>query len=290
METISSLQEKALAAQRASDYVTLRRTAAELRAVAEAMGDRSAIAWAEFFTGIALINANDANGAQRALHEAIRLFNETGDRFAAARAMMNLGTIEVDINLDAREARRLYEAAAPVIREMNEPWRLAIALGNLCEIYRLEGEYERAIAVAGESTQIFRSIGDRARACWQLANVALCRLMRREVAAAIETMREAHDEIVCDRNPRWTAWYFDTWFIIAAKLDSWEIAAQLLGFVDRLRDESSVPRLPGVLPWFSTPIERLSKALPDDRANELALMGESLTFEEAEALARTLPS
>jgi tetratricopeptide (TPR) repeat protein len=198
--------------------------------------------------------------------------------------MMNLGTIEVDINLNASLARQYYEEAAPIIREMNEPWRLAIALGNLCEIYRLEGDYARATSTASEALELFRTLGDRARASWQLANIALCRLLRRDAAGAIQSMQEAHDELVLDPNPRWTAWYFDVWFMIAAKLERWELAARLLGFVDRLRDEKNLPRLPGVLPWFSSPIERLNKALSGDRLHELRLEGESLTFDQAQSL------
>jgi tetratricopeptide (TPR) repeat protein len=201
---------------------------------------------------------------------------------------MNLGTIEVDIHLNSGAARRLYELAEPIIREMNDPMRLAIALGNLSEIYRLEGDYRRAMATGNESLQLFADIDDPARAAWQLANIALCQSLLRDVAAAFDSMSAAYDLIVRDPNPRWLAWHFDVWFIIAAKLQRWETAARLLGFVDRLRHEKNVPRLPGLLPWFSLPVESLGRALTDERLHDLMLEGEALSVADAQALGADL--
>lgn len=97
-------------------------------------------------------------------------------------------------------------------------------------------------------------------------------------------MHEAYEEMSQDPIPRWIAWYFDTWFIIAAALGHWETAAQIYSFANRYRDEHNAPRLQGILPWFSGPVEQLSHYIDDDQLLKLFDAGEALTVETANAL------
>ena len=113
-------------------------------------------------------------------------------------------------------------------------------------------------------------------------NIAHYRSLRRDYLGAIEALREAFDELQKSHNARWIAFYFEVWFIIAAELKRWEIAAQLLGFVDHLRGEKKVARLQIMLPWFLPHVERLSKQLSEDRLLELSAEGAKLTLHEAQ--------
>ena len=195
--------------------------------------------------------------------------------------MMNLGSIELDNVGNAGEARRLYEASAPVVRELGDSLNLAITLGNLGEICRLEGDYRGAIANAEESLAIFRTLGDTDNTIWQLTSIAHYRFALRQYAAAIETMATAWALLGEHPNPRWLAWYFDTWFLIAAGLEQLDTAAELLAFTDKYRDEQNQPRLQAMLPWLSTPKERLTRELSHDRLGELVAAGEALTVASA---------
>lgn len=282
------LCEAATAAMATADYLLLRERAGEIAALGEADGDRTIVAWGDYFFGIALIYNNEGAAANRRLRRALGAFRDLGERVMAARTMINLAMIEADINLNASEARRLYEEAAPAIREEGDVSRLAILNGNLGEICRLEGDYSAALRYAGESVALFREAGDWGRVVWQLVDIAHYRTLRRELDAAIASMREAYDALRRDWNPRWIAWYFDVWIIIAAKLERWEIVAQLLSFVDRLRSEQSVPRLQLLLPWLSAPIERLGTTVERERLNELFTMGEALTIAQAEEIVLTV--
>jgi tetratricopeptide (TPR) repeat protein len=272
----------------AADHRLLRERAKEIAALGEADGDKTVVAWGEYFAGIALIYNNEGGAANRLLRRALAAFREQGERVMAARTMINLAMIEADINLNPSEARRLYEEATPAIREEGDVSRLAILHGNLGEICRLEGDYAAALRHARDSERLFREAGDLGRVVWQLVDIAHYHCLRREYPAAVESMREAYRTLQQESNPRWVAWYFDVWVIIAAKLERWEVVAQLLGYVDRMRSEQNVPRLQLLLPWLSSPMERLASMIPEDRLHELFEAGEALTIEQAEAVASSV--
>ncbi|MBV8333280.1 MAG: tetratricopeptide repeat protein, partial [Candidatus Eremiobacteraeota bacterium] len=264
MEAVAfeELYDAAVAAQSSNDYRRLRKISGDMSALGAATGDRRVSAWGDYFLGLARFFNNESAPADRALRRALSYFRESGDRLAAARTMLNLAMIETEVNMNPGAARRYYEEAGPVIRESGDNVRLAILYGNLGEICRLEGDYASALNHARDSVGLFREAGDWGRVVWQLVDMAHYYMLRRDYAAALESMREAYDALRKDWNPRWIAWYFDVWVILAAKLERWEIAAKLLGFVDRMRSEQSVPRLQLLLPWLSAPIERLGATIP----------------------------
>jgi tetratricopeptide (TPR) repeat protein len=287
-ERFRELHDAAVCAQAASDYRALRQLSRDIAEVGEASGDRRIVAWGDYFAGIALITNNEGAAANRALRRALGFFREHGDRVLAARTMMNLAMIEIDINLNASEARRLYEEAAPAIREEGDLKRLGILLGNLGEICRLEGDYDAALRHGHESERLFREIGDASMVVWQLVDIAHYQLLRRDYGSAIAGMRAAFEPLSRELNPRFVSLYFDVWMIVAAKLEHWDVAARLLGFVDRLRSDQNVPRLQGLLPWLSAPTERLASVMPQDRMHELFLEGEALSAESAYALTQAI--
>jgi tetratricopeptide (TPR) repeat protein len=287
-EEANALLEAARSARLTSDFLLLERIARELIAVGASGDSAEAEAFGYYHLGIALSNLNHGSEAAGATRTAIRLYEAAGDRFSAAKAMMNLGSIELDNVGNAEEARRLYEASAPVVRELGDPLHLAIALGNLGEICRLEGDYRGALANAEESLAIFRSLEDTDNTIWQITAIAHYRFALRQHAPAIAAMADAFDLLRDDPNPRWLAWYFDTWFLIAAGLDRLETAAELLAFTDKYRDEQNQPRLQAMLPWLSTPKERLARELPHERHDELVAAGEALTIETAQRLAESI--
>jgi tetratricopeptide (TPR) repeat protein len=287
-ERARALDQAAKEARKVSDFLSLERIGREMIAHGEASEDREARAWGNYHTGIACNVLNRGAEAERATRAALELFDEIGDELAAARVKLNLAAIEIDNNVDAAEARRLYEEGAPVIRASGDSARLAIALGNLGEICRLEGDYRGALQNGAESLELFRALHDVERMTWLLVDLAHYHSLLRDEPASLARMREAYDLIREHRNPRWIAWYFDTWVILAAKLDRWEEVAQLLAFTDRYRDEQNQPRLQSMLPWFSAPRERLGRELAHERLEELFDEGEALTLERAQALAETL--
>jgi tetratricopeptide (TPR) repeat protein len=284
-----SLLDAARVARHESEFLDLERIATQLVRLGATGASKETAAVGYYHLGIALNNLNRGTEAITATRESIRLYRAIGDRFATAKAQLNLGAIELDNNVNVAEARRLYEEAAPVVREFGGPLNLAIALGNLGEICRLEGDYEGALRNGEESLQLFRDLGDTSNSIWQLTNIAHFQSLLRRYAPAAENMRAAFELLREEPNPRWIAWHFDVWFLIAASLQRWDVAAQLLAFVDEHRDATNQPRLGAMLPWFTQAKERLSRELSFDRHDELLIQGEALDAEAAQTLAEAMP-
>jgi tetratricopeptide (TPR) repeat protein len=282
-----SLYREAVAARDAADFRSLHALARKLLAAAESENDRRYQALGHLMLGIALSLRNDGASSQRSLRRAREIFKAIGDTTGEGRAMMSMGAVALDIDLDADAARALYDECLPMMRRSGDRQQYAIALGNVGEIDRLEGDYAAALRHAGEALEIFRELGEHARAAWQLTNMAHYHLLSRRSnhEVAVSHLLEAFEELRADPNPRWTAWYFDVWIILAASSQQWETVALLRAFVERYRDENEVPRLQATLPWLSAPFEQVWKALPEERLDELLLEGEALTVSAAHELA-----
>jgi hypothetical protein len=282
------LYEAALTAQAAGDFLGAERFARELVAFGEAHADDRLTAFGYYTLGNSFFQRNDGPSAEAAYKRAVEFFTASGERVWVARMMMNVGLVALDVNLDVKKARRLHDEHLSAIRESNEPRLVATALGNLGQICSFEGEYERAIECASESLALFLELDDGDHAAWQLIDLAYYHTNQREYARALECMSQAWVQIEREPNPRWIAWYFDVWFVVATALERWEAAAQLMGFVNRYRDERNLSRLRALLPWLSTPSERLARHLDQNRLTELIEEGGVLTPAGAQLLAQSL--
>jgi tetratricopeptide (TPR) repeat protein len=284
VSTLRELGETGQAAWDCADFELLERTGRELIARGEAESDGNARALGYRYLGAARIAYSDEPGAKAALYSALQQFSELGDTVGAANVMMSLATLAIELRMDVSEARGLSEEALSMQRAAGKRDRIAVALGNLGEVYRQEGDYRRAIASATEALGIFLEIEDHARAGWQLTNIAHLHVLRRDDEKAFDFLRKAYEELHLGDNAKWFALYFDVWFMLATRLERWEIAALIQGFLDKYRDEHRVPRLLGLFPWYAPSVERLHEHLPDARYDELNERGAELSLEEAYAL------
>lgn len=281
---VRELHEAATAASTAADYLALADLARQMIELGERTGDKRAVAWGRYFSGVAFYQRSDGPAAQREFRSSRELFEKLDDREGVARGMLGLAVVSLDIDADVDQARHLYDLAAPILRAVGDARGLGNVLGNLGEICRLEGSPGKAEGYAAEALELFRESGNHALAGWQLSNIAHFRLLLRDEVGALDCMHEAYEELEQDPVPRWVAWYFDTWFIIAAALGHWEKAAQIYAFANRYRDEHSAPRYQGILPWFSSPVEQLSQNVGADELPKLLDAGELLTVDTANDL------
>ena len=283
-----SLYEAARSAQRLGNARDLERLARKLVALAESSGDVRALAFGHYYLGSSFFWRNDGRSARTHFDKALDAFEDAGDREGIARVKIAVAAVAVDIDLEVARARRLYLEALPAVRELKQDKFLAVALGNLAEVCRLEGDYVPAQRYAAESAELFERDGSYAKAGGQLATMAHLAMLQRAYPEALERMRSAWQQLAREENPRSLAWYFDIAFMLAAGLNRWETAAQLLGFVGHYRDANGAQRLQGILPWFSRPVEKLAEKLGDARALELIRTGEGLTLAQAQALVEEL--
>lgn len=279
--------DEARAAIHAADFFLVERLSRQLVAMGEEQGDRETIALGYYDLGVALWNLNRTVEAMDACRKAIALYEQLGDRFATARAMMNLAAIEIDNNVDVAEARRLFEMAEPIVRELGESLHLAIALGNLSEICRLEGDYRGALRRAEEALPMFEEVGEASHCIWMHIDKAHYYLLLRKPQEAVANLRAAQARLKDNPNPRWIANAYEIWFLLAVHLGKLDVAAQLLGYVDSVRHATNQPRLMAMMPWLSEPKERLAREL-GERFDELLERGESLSEQGVSEITESL--
>lgn len=288
LATLRELADAGRAAWDRADYVELESAGRELVERGEVESDPAARAVGYRYLGVARIANNDEPGAKAALYLALQLFSELGDTVGAANVMLSLATLAVELRMDVSDAHGLCQEALELLRTAGVKDRVAVALGTIGEVYRQEGDYRRAMAVANEALAIFQDIGDHARAGWQLTNIAHLHVLRRDDERAFEFLKRAYEELCIAQNPRWFTIYFDVWFMFATRLERWEIAALIQGFLDKYRDEHHVPRLLGLFPWYAPSVERLHEHLPSARYDELNERGSGLSLEQVYALTENI--
>jgi tetratricopeptide (TPR) repeat protein len=277
------LHAAARAALAASDLPSLARVARELITLSESLGDRRELGYGYYYLGAAYFWRNDARQAEGAYRKGLDLLADLNDRDGTARITLGLAATAMQPGLDTAKARRLYEEALSIVREIGDKKLLAATLGSIGELCQFEADYVSAMRCTNESMTLFQELRMPGSAGVQCVNRAHIHTLRRDYAAALECLQQAFDYIGREPNPRRIAWYIDMCFVFAAALAQWEIAARLLGFVNRYRDEENVSRLE-LTPWFTGHIERVSNHLGEDRLQELQLEGEALILDEVPAI------
>lgn len=280
-ERVAELLEAGPAALNDADYALLERIGTELVSVCG--DDERARARGFTFIGNAKLQTGDGDAAEAHYFKALDIYRKLGDEGFEAQVLMNLGVVAVEINLDVAEARRLFDLALPMMRRTGDKARLALGLGNLGELARLESDFPAALIQATESLELYEALGEAERAAWQRTNIAHVRSLMRDYAGAIDSLRAAYATLEEKKNPHWLSIYFDVWFLLAMELRAYEPAARLAGFNDRYRMQNTVPRLSGLMPWFVPSMDRLRKRLDESRFAELRSEGAHFSLSEAQA-------
>lgn len=275
---LEAIFARAQAAHDAADYKKVRELASQLLELANHHGDLTGMARAENLLGNAALHVSDGQSAERHYRVALEHYGAAGDRRGEAIVLLNLGTLALDIYLDLSTAREYYERSLPIFEECGNAHNVAIARSNLAEIARLEGDYGTAFELGMQSLNTFRARKDSTRIGWQLVNVAHYYLLRSEYGQAIDTLRHAYLYLVKAPNPERLADYFEIWFYLTCELGRYEIAARLLGFLDRYRRTNGVPRLALLMPWYRPRLEKLEQNVAAAELRRLKNEGEGLTL------------
>lgn len=238
--------------------------------------------------GLALYHRNAAEDARSAYQKAIEAYARIGDTLSIAFVQVSLGSVELDLLGDSARARELCESALTAIRDAKREEPLGIALGNLAEALRLEGEYRRALDYAGEALEHFRAAGDNDHAGWQLITIANCHSLSRHYPQAFEALRDAYAALEPGGNPRWLANYFDAVLMLAVTLRKWREAAKLGGFLDRYRHDHRVVRLAGLAMWYRLSVQQIDRNLLADESFELRMQGAAFSVADAQNCAEQI--
>ena len=100
----------------------------------------------------------DADGGERLLRQALRLYERAHNQRGVGVALCQLGFIAYHQRGDFAAAQRLLEQGLDALRAAGAPWWVGIWLNILGESLRAQGEYERAAACYAESLALRREL------------------------------------------------------------------------------------------------------------------------------------
>ena len=283
-ERVELLYAAALMAHAKGDAVRLERLALELLQLYDALGDVHGTAKAQNALGNAKLALGDGDSAAQLYGSALENYRLAGDRRGVAVALMNLGSLAADMNLDFSGAKRLFEESLAIFRELGTSVNVGVVLANLGEIAGHDGDLESALEYGHESLAIFERLGNQTQAAWQLVNIAHFRALRREFVFSAGALRAAYEKLREHQNVGHLSAYFETWFLVACDVGEWEAAARLGGFLERYRESNHVPRLPSALPWYEPALEQLGRHFPAPDLARRWHEGAALALAEANAL------
>jgi CHAT domain-containing protein len=109
--------------------------------------------------------------------------DEILERFEKARTLQAKGSFQ--------EARSIYESLVPELRTEQRNSELAAALTALGEIASARGEYDVAIARAGEAGAVYHNLGDKRGEARALNNWGAAELYRGDYPAALVRLQQA---------------------------------------------------------------------------------------------------
>jgi predicted ATPase len=249
---------------------------AESIALFRALKDQWGLGFALYLDGIAAYWQGDYAAARAAYEEGIISFRTIGDKWRAAGPLGRLGDLDFRQGHVA-EARRFYAESLALFREANDKSGIATSLNPLGAVALKEGDLDLAAAYYQESQAINQELGEKqgtAWACVGLGTVAYrqCDFDRAEsmLQRGLVLLSDVGDDdgiarvlqqkgyVDCARdNFRGAAILFEIALDMARRLDNvvtmafcipgfvciaahddrLELAAQLLGIAEALRDQ-----------------------------------------------------
>ena len=133
------------------------------------------ISMGHFSYGINLINRGRDRESYAHLTQAAEMFDETDSAWDKVNTLVHLANAALGLG-ETAQAKAWLSQALPQAESIGDPWQIALALNNVGEIARAEGDYERAGRYYERAEALYReadALGDHARLVHTLGYVAL---------------------------------------------------------------------------------------------------------------------
>ena len=292
--------------------------------VAEMLGDERARAWCETALAEVARRQGRYDEALELLHAAARAFESVGDDGGVAQVRHLMGTLRAqqgeypqavanyDASLKIRErlddksgmaallsnlgvvaeysgdpaaSRAYHERALDLRTQLDDRRGVAVSLTNLGAIAVLEHDYEAARTAFEESMRLNREVGD----AWMVAisdnnlgnanrGLGEYEAAQRHYADSLRAYREYDD--------KWAlAFLVEDIGQLAGLRGDGELAFELVGASDTLRDEIGTPRAPGLEEELERQLAPARRAIGGVAATDARARGQALTLTEALDLA-----
>ena len=216
-------------------------------AIAKRLKDDSLLVWPLMYLGWTFWGLGEYEDARTSLAKSLEIGRSLGEhgKGAVAVALAYLGDIPYAQG-DLFEARRLYEEAIVLLRELQNPSMLVPTLRRLAYVELHEGKFDKAVALFNESLESNLQLGHRHGTVASLAGLAAIHLAKRSL----------------------------------------EKAATLYGFVDNQVGQSGNPLLFTDTVEYQRSIAQLQEALDEKARSAAWSKGGALTLEQAMELAQ----
>ena len=266
------------------DEAALRLTEAERRFTA--IADEAGIAQVLHTAGTLASQQGDSDTAQERYETSAEIRERIGDLVALAATLQNLG-VAAEFRGDYAAARQYNQRALAIRQGRDDRWGVGTSSNNLAMIALHEERMDEARELGESAVGALREVGD----AWMLAiarntlgNAARAQGDRAAAAAnyasALETYRELDD--------RWAmAYLFEDVAVFGASTEP-ELAHELVGAADRLRQETGSPRGPALDAELARLLSPARTSIGDPAADAAVVRGRDRSLEEAAELAARL--
>ncbi|MDQ3779911.1 MAG: tetratricopeptide repeat protein, partial [Chloroflexota bacterium] len=256
----------------------------------EAIDDRPGIADTLSQLGVIATDRGEYARAQDLYERSGALYEALGNRYGSARILNNLGTLGF-WQEEYRRAASLFEDSLVLWRALGDRPHTAVVLANLAEALRAEGDLDQAMAVARGGLQLSREVGDKRSAATAL--FILGSLIQhhghdpRATDPLVEGLllyREVGDRLG-------VAWCLEALAGPATASGRPELAAQLCGAAEVLREEVGVALQPAERPAYQRHLDAARRAVPTPAAfRQTWASGRALPLDAVVAMAAELIS
>jgi predicted ATPase/DNA-binding CsgD family transcriptional regulator len=163
--------------------VTAQRLLEESIAIYRNVENKSGLAKAFFFLGLAHKFRNDYDTAQSLMEQSAALCREIGERWTLAVVLNDMARV-MRRKGDNVRARALLEECTQLVQELGIRWGLTRILGQLATMARSEGNYEQAADLAQKCLAVAQEMGDMFLIVWSITSLAEIARFRGDYASA----------------------------------------------------------------------------------------------------------
>jgi tetratricopeptide (TPR) repeat protein len=177
------------------------------------------------------------------LNEALKLFQEVGDLQNMALVMTELGRLKM-LNKDIESAQKILNEAAILIRQLNLKGPMVDILQSYGRIAAIKGDYEQAYASLQESAAICEEQGYRMGYLFARTHLGYLALYRGDVTDSHDIFGETLRDFFSDNNDEGVVFTLEGMAGLSVAVGKPNIAAQLVGWADMMREQLSDTRPP----------------------------------------------
>ncbi len=269
------------------DYAAARALYLQSLDIRRELGDSRLVARSLGHLGEVAHQTGDYAAAETLFVESLGMLRKLEDPHGVAETLDKLG-LTVRCLGDYPRATALYEEALAICRQLGDRAHEALVLNNLGRVAYYQADYQRARAFHQDSLVIRRQVGDRRGMATSLSDLGdtaqeqgvfdEARALRAE---ALGLWRQLED-------PWGLAYVLESFAGYAAAVEQPQLVVELVGAASVLRESIHAPRSPGSAERIQLLVNAAMRRMGRQAAALAWTTGQSLTNDEAVALAQRL--